>query len=75
MSAILVQGILTGMGREAECEILVWQEGRSNLRPYSQFRVADAPLDLPDGDYVVAFHDRAFPTKKERGWWVMESLF
>lgn len=74
MSAILVQGILTGVGREAACEILVWQDGRSNLRPYSQFRVVGAPLDIPDGTYVVAFRDRAFPTKKERGWWVMESL-
>ena len=74
-SAILVQGVLTGMGREAECEILAWQDGRSNLRPYSQFRVISAPLDLPDGAYVVAFSSRAFSTRKERGWWVMESLF
>lgn len=75
VSGMLVQGVLTGMGREAPCEILVWRDGRSNLRPYSQFRVVDAPLDLPDGAYVVAFQDRAFPTKKERGWWVVESLF
>ena len=74
MSAILVEGVLTGMGREAACEVLVWQESRSSLRPYSQFRVIATPLDLPDGVYVVAFHDRAFPTTKERGAWVMESL-
>ena len=64
MSAILVQGVLTGMGREAECEILAWQDGRSNLRPYSHFRVISAPLDLPDGAYVVAFSGRAFSTRK-----------
>lgn len=74
VSAILLEGVLTGMGREAQCEILVWQERRSSLRPYSQFRVIAAPLDLPDGAYVVAFHSRAFPTAKERGWWVTESL-
>ena len=74
-SAILVQGVLTGMGRESECEILAWRDGRSKLRPYSQFRVISAPLDLPDGAYVVAFRGRAFSTRRERGWWVMESLF
>jgi hypothetical protein len=51
------------------------QDGRSHLRPYSQFRVISAPPDLPDGAYVVAFSSRAFSTRKERGWWVMESLF
>lgn len=74
MSATLVEGVLTGMGHETDCEVLVWQDGRSNQRPYSQFRVIGAPLDLPDGIYVVAFQERAFPTKKDQGWWVMESL-
>jgi hypothetical protein len=68
VSPILVEGVLTGMGREAQCEILVWQESRSSLRPYSQFGVIAAPLDLSDGAYVVAFRDRAFPTTKERGY-------
>lgn len=74
VSAVLVQGVLTGVGREANCEVLVWQDSRSKLRPFSQFRVISAPLDLPDGAYVVIFSGRAFSTRKERGWWVMESL-
>lgn len=74
MRAFLVQGVLTGMGREVKCEVLAWQDYRLKLHPYSRFRVISAPLDLPDGAYMVTFSSRTFSTKKERGWWVMESL-
>jgi hypothetical protein len=59
------------MGREVECEILAWRDGRSELRPYSQFRVISAPLDLLDGSYVV--HSRLGLSQQARygddGWW------
>jgi hypothetical protein len=74
MRAVLIHGVLTGMGRESHCELLVWKEASNDGPVYRQCRVVTAPLNLPDGNYVVAFDGRTVPTSKQNGWWVMEAL-
>ncbi|HEY1499742.1 MAG TPA: hypothetical protein VGF88_09210 [Acidobacteriaceae bacterium] len=74
MSAALMKGVLRGMGREVLCELLVWKETVGNRPVYSQCRVVTAPLDLPDGEYVLLFDGRTVPAKKQGGWWAMEGL-
>ena len=59
MGAILVQGVLTGMGREAECEILAWQDKKlhpkvnasdlAGLEEHSRARIESDPSLLTFG--------------------------
>ncbi len=71
-SVILIRGLLRGMNREAPCEMLAIQETQTGAANavYSRCSVIDAPMDLPDGDYTVAFRGHAVPARKEGGLWV-----
>lgn len=71
-SVVLIRGLLRGMGHEVPCEMLAIKESQSGGRgaAYSRCSVIEAPGDLPDGDYTVAFDGGLVTTKKEAGLWV-----
>jgi hypothetical protein len=71
VSVVILKGMLFGAGREADCELLAWpaEEGPGTL--YSQIRVVDAPLDLPDRHYTLVVESKVYSTEKSRGWWAM----
>ena len=55
--AVLIKGILKGMGREAACELLATKNvvAEASRPVYSHCAVIEAPTDLPDGEYEVYF--------------------
>lgn len=78
-SIVLLRASLKGMGREAECDILVRKSLRNQPNAvsaadayrYSECSVISAPTDLPDGEYRVVFEDHVAKVKKESGTWVL----
>ncbi|MGB9144853.1 MAG: hypothetical protein WCC14_03450 [Acidobacteriaceae bacterium] len=65
------------MERESACVLLAWQEtlcSASGLGAfqyvYSRVQVLDAPADLPDGEYQVAFGSQQLPVTRRRGLWL-----
>ena len=73
-SVVLLPGIITGLGRNADCEVLAWKAADRPADAFSQFKIVTAPRHLPDGSYTVTFNGQAFSTTKEQGWWTMEKL-
>jgi|HubBroStandDraft_1064217.scaffolds.fasta_scaffold119300_2 hypothetical protein len=73
-SVVLIRGLLKGMGRETPCDMLAMKDARSVTGPiaYSQCCVIDAPMDLPDGVYVVTFNGLVVAARKEGGLWLPE---
>lgn len=68
---IILQGMLYGKNREVPCEVLAWRRGADSKLPYSQLRVADAPNDLPDGDYTLRIDGMTVSTKRKDGSWMV----
>jgi hypothetical protein len=60
------------MGREVPCEMLAMKEAPSETSRavYCRCSVIDAPMDLPDGDYTVAFNGYVVTAQKEGGLWM-----
>lgn len=74
-SVVLLRGVVSGLGHEVHCAVLAWREAAHDAaHGFSRFKVVEAPRHLPDGSYTVTFSGRAFSTKKEAGWWAMESV-
>ncbi|MFY9748796.1 MAG: hypothetical protein WA891_07745 [Acidobacteriaceae bacterium] len=73
-SVVLIRGLLKGMGREAPCDMLAMKDATSETGPavYSQCCVIDAPFDVPDGVYAVAFNGYVVAARKEGGLWLPE---
>jgi hypothetical protein len=77
-SIVLVRGSLKGMGLQAECEVLARRlttvvtppTGSTTGLSYSECSVIQAPVDLPDGDYVFRFKRHAVTMSKKRGAWL-----
>ncbi|MFZ0274718.1 MAG: hypothetical protein WB524_13815 [Acidobacteriaceae bacterium] len=71
-SVVLIHGLLKGMGREEPCEMLAMKESQSEAGAANYFRcsVIDAPQDLPDGTYSVAFNGYVVFARKEGGLWI-----
>jgi hypothetical protein len=74
--AVLIKGILRGMGREAPCEVLATKSVvPETSRPiYSHCAVIEAPADLPDGDYEVEFSGEVAITRLQEGCWQVGSV-
>lgn len=74
-SIVLLSGMLRGMGREAQCEILARRlNTASHNSPHSTDRylecsVLTAPRDLPDGDYLAYFDGHSLVATLARGVW------
>lgn len=71
-SVVLIQGTLSGMGYESECEMLAVREYLPQVgRPiYYRCSVIKAAPHLPDGEYIVMFDGHAVPAIKESGLWI-----
>jgi hypothetical protein len=67
---VMLKGMLYAGNSESECEVLAWRSGESSER-YSQLRVIDAPLNLPDGTYSLVVNSTVYSTEKLQGWWQM----
>lgn len=53
---------------------MAWKTADHEDQAFSQFKIVAAPRHLPDGSYTVEFGGVSLPTRKESGWWTMESL-
>ena len=73
-SIVLGHALLTGNEREAPCDMLAMKESHPHAAEpaYSRCNVIDAPIDLPDGDYMVHFDGLTVPARKEGGLWIPE---
>ena len=71
-SVVLIHGVVRGMGHQSECEMLALKETDSVTRSttYSRCSVIQVTLDLPDGDYVVAFQGNSVVARREGGLWL-----
>ena len=68
---VLIHGMLRGMGRQSECEMLAMKETLPGRRPvYSRCSVIEAPAELPDGEYTVSFDDGTVKVKRQGGLWL-----
>lgn len=70
---VLLHGFLKGMLRDAECDILARKvpvAAGSSDYTYSDFAVIEAPIDLPDGEYLIYFDRHTVAATKEHGYWV-----
>jgi hypothetical protein len=62
--------MLHGLRDEAECQLIAWHLGESSTC-YTQMRVIEAPLSLPDWIYTLVVEDKVYSTEKRQGWWLM----
>jgi hypothetical protein len=71
--AVLMTGVLRGMGHEVSCELLATKtvEAGSARPVYSHCAIIEAPADLPDGDYEVEFSDEVAVTRLHNGYWLV----
>lgn len=74
MSVVLLKGMLYGVGREADCEVLAWQVVIGGTPIHLQIRVVSSPLDLPDGKYTLVLDELVYSTEKRQGWWQMTKI-
>lgn len=68
-SIILLHASLRGVGREAECDILVRKSDRNQPAQYSQCSIISAPTDLQDGEYRVEFEGHIAKVQRKHGAW------
>jgi hypothetical protein len=69
--AVLMKGVLRGMGRQAPCELLATKTvvAEANRPIYTHCAIIEAPTDLPDGDYEVEFSSEVAITRLQNGYW------
>ena len=68
---VLLQGVLKQMRREIPCtvravKVCLWTLGISE---FVSAEIADAPSELPDGDYQIGFEGRSMKVQKVAGHW------
>lgn len=73
---VLLQGVLKGMKQEVPCtiraiKVTLWTLG---VREYVKAEVAQAPIELPDGDYQIGFEGRSMKVQKIAGHWEPSAL-
>ena len=71
--AVLMKGIIRGMGHEAACELLATKTvvPEASRPVYSHCAIIEAPPDLPDGDYEVEFSSEVAITTLQNGCWMV----
>ncbi len=73
---VLVRGLLKGMSREVECEVIARKSPTGTMAEekskftYLDCRVLTAPLDLPDGEYTVQLDSQIIPVHRRSGQWL-----
>lgn len=68
---LIVDGMLRGMGCQAECLLMITASDSPNtLRPiYTRCAIIDAPEWLPDGYYEVTFSGQSAFLQRTGGCW------
>ena len=71
--SVLLKGRLRGMGREASCEVMVKRQapGGKGKDGYSDLRLLEAPVDFPDGDYVLHLDPIMVSVRRRGGEWLL----
>lgn len=71
--AVLMQGVIRGMGRQENCELLATKTvSTETAQPvYSHCAIIEAPADLPDGEYEVEFGSEVAWTLRRNGSWTV----
>lgn len=74
--AVLMSGMLRGMGHETACELLATKtiSPETSRAVYSHCAIIEAPIDLPDGDYEVEFSGEVAITRKQGGSWTVGAV-
>jgi hypothetical protein len=73
---VLLRGLLKGMSREVECEVIVRKSpiGTTTeagfVPTYLDCKILTAPVDLPDGEYTVHLDSQVIPVVRRRGQWL-----
>ena len=72
--AVLVGGVLRGMGCEAPCTVIAVKISLPTLDDweYVSADVVQAPYELPAGDYEVSFEGRRLKVHKTAHGWTSE---
>ena len=73
-SVIRVRGVLRGLERDGECELLIWKESSSAGEAITRCKIASEPPDLPDGPYTLSAGGHALETRKFEGEWSLSVL-
>jgi hypothetical protein len=71
---VRVHGVLQGMDRVADCELITWKERSTSGRVYTRCRIVEEPADLSEGAYTLSFAGHAVPTRKFDGCWMLTFL-
>lgn len=68
---VVLAGRLIGMGREEGCTINAEKVSLPGIivSQFSKCNVHNAPIDLPDGEYLVVFKGGMMPFEKRDGAW------
>jgi hypothetical protein len=69
---VLLNGVVHGMEREAQCEILARRLLAGSAVRYSQVSILKADPDLPDGNYGIVFDGHFIAAKKARNLWITD---
>lgn len=71
--AVLMRGILRGMGREERCELLATKNlfAEDGKPSYSHCAIIEAPADMPDGEYEIEFSGEVAYTRRFNGYWTV----
>lgn len=71
--AVLMKGVLRGMGHEAPCELLATKTvvPEASRPVYSHCAIIEAPPNLPDGDYEVEFSGEVAVVRLQNGYWLV----
>jgi hypothetical protein len=68
----MLSGRLSGMGRDAECNVSAVKVSLpgTNAFEYANLGIHNEPADLPDGQYEVRFSGRTVPVQRHGGAWI-----
>ena len=69
--AVVIAGRLIGMGREESCTINAERLSLPGIivSHFSKCNLHHAPVDLPDGEYLMVFEGGMMPFEKRGGAW------
>jgi hypothetical protein len=71
--AVMIAGVLRGMGCETNCEVLARKQSPDLGPEYSEAFILNAPADLPEGEYLVMFDGHTLRATKAHGLWLPSS--
>lgn len=71
---VRVPGVLRGLERDGDCELITWKESSTAGRVYTRCKIVNEPADLPEGPYELSFAGHTITTRKFDGCWTLTFL-